>query len=141
MNTVTDRTLRLERIIRAPVEDVFDAWIVPEKIAGWWGPEYVTIPEYSIDARPGGKWRTVMQQPTGNKVEVSSSKRTNGSYFPGHGLKKTVRAGTKPRSPSRSSVSARTRNSRSSSPSSSKPSTATGTEKAGRLHSIDSNSM
>jgi uncharacterized protein YndB with AHSA1/START domain len=71
MNTVTDRTLRLERLIRAPVEEVFDAWIVPEQIASWWGPESVTIPEYSIDARPGGAWRTVMQQPTGNKVEVS----------------------------------------------------------------------
>jgi uncharacterized protein YndB with AHSA1/START domain len=71
MNTVADRTLRLERIIRAPVEDVFDAWVVPERIAGWWGPENVTIPEYSIDPRPGGKWRTVMLQPGGNKVEVS----------------------------------------------------------------------
>jgi uncharacterized protein YndB with AHSA1/START domain len=71
MNTVTDRTLRLERIIRAPVEEVFNAWIVPEQIASWWGPEYATIPEYSIDARPGGKWRTVMLQPTGNKVEAS----------------------------------------------------------------------
>jgi uncharacterized protein YndB with AHSA1/START domain len=71
MNTVTDRTLRLERIIRAPVEDVFEAWIVPEKIASWWGPEYATIPEYSIDARPGGKWRTVMLTPDGSKPEVS----------------------------------------------------------------------
>src|SRR5262245_18828687 len=71
MNTVTDRTLKLERIIRAPVEEVFDAWIVPEKIASWWGPEHATIPEFSIDARPGGKWRTVMLQPTGNRVEVS----------------------------------------------------------------------
>ena len=71
MNTVTDRTLKLERIIHAPIEEVFDAWIVPEKIASWWGPEYATIPEYSIDARPGGRWRTVMLQPTGNRVEVS----------------------------------------------------------------------
>jgi uncharacterized protein YndB with AHSA1/START domain len=71
MSNEANRTLRLERIIRAPVAEVFDAWIVPEKIASWWGPEYATIPEYSIDARPGGKWRTVMLQPDGNKPEVS----------------------------------------------------------------------
>jgi uncharacterized protein YndB with AHSA1/START domain len=70
MSNVAERTLRLERIIRAPVAEVFEAWTVPEKIASWWGPEYATIPDYSIDVRPGGKWRTVMQTPDG-RPEVS----------------------------------------------------------------------
>jgi len=71
MNVHDNRTLRLERIIPAPVERVFEAFIVPEQIAAWWGPEYCTIPDYSIDVRPGGKWRTVMKLPDGNQPEVS----------------------------------------------------------------------
>jgi uncharacterized protein YndB with AHSA1/START domain len=71
MNGHDNKTLRLERIIHAPVETVFDAFVVPEKIAAWWGPEYCTIPDYSIDVRPGGKWRTVMKLPDGNQPEVS----------------------------------------------------------------------
>jgi uncharacterized protein YndB with AHSA1/START domain len=76
MNANESRTLRLERVIRAPVEKVFEAWIVPELLAAWWGPEYATIPDYTIDPRPGGKWRTVMQLPDGNRPEVSGVYRT-----------------------------------------------------------------
>ena len=71
MNVHDNRTLRLERVIRAPVETVFDAFVVPENLASWWGPEDVTIPDYSLDVRPGGKWRTVMHRPDGNDLQVS----------------------------------------------------------------------
>lgn len=71
MSETADRTLKIERVIRAPVDVVFDAFIVPEQLAAWWGPEGVTIPEYTMDVRPGGKWRTVMQLPDGARPEVS----------------------------------------------------------------------
>ena len=71
MNVHDNRTLRLERIIPAPIERVFEAFTVPEQIAAWWGPEYCTIPDYSIDVRPGGKWRTVMKLADGKQPEVS----------------------------------------------------------------------
>jgi len=76
MNGSGDRTLRLERIIRAPVQRVYDAWIVPEQLAAWWGPEGVSIPDHAMDVRPGGKWRTVMKRPDGNTLEVSGVYRT-----------------------------------------------------------------
>lgn len=76
MSKEADRTLKIERVIRAPVQEVFDAFVVPEQLARWWGPEGVTIPDYSMDVRPGGKWRTVMQLPDGNKPEVSGEYRT-----------------------------------------------------------------
>jgi uncharacterized protein YndB with AHSA1/START domain len=36
----------------------------------------VTIPDRSLDVRPGGHWRTVMQQPDGTRMEVSGVYRT-----------------------------------------------------------------
>jgi uncharacterized protein YndB with AHSA1/START domain len=76
MSKDADRTFRMERVISAPVEEVFDAFVIPEQLASWWGPEGVSIPDYSMDVRPGGKWRTVMQLPDGNKPEVSGVYRT-----------------------------------------------------------------
>ena len=76
MSKDADRTLKIERVIRAPVEEVFDAFVEPEQLASWWGPEGVTIPDYTMDVRPGGKWRTVMQLPDGKKPEVSGEYRT-----------------------------------------------------------------
>lgn len=76
MNKTEDRILRIERTIRAPVDEVFAAFVIPERLARWWGPEGVTIPEYTMDVRPGGKWRTVMLLPDGNKPEVSGVYRS-----------------------------------------------------------------
>ncbi len=66
-----DRILRIERRISAAPADVFDAWTVPERLASWWGPDGVTIPEYEIDSREGGHWRTVMQNSDGTRYIVS----------------------------------------------------------------------
>jgi uncharacterized protein YndB with AHSA1/START domain len=71
MSRDADRTLRIERVVNAPVEEVFDAFVTPERVADWWGPEGVTIPEYSMDVRPGGKLHHRAPLPDGNKPEVS----------------------------------------------------------------------
>src|ERR1700737_488796 len=60
-DTVTEATvLRLERLIPAPPEDVFDAWTEPQILAQWWGPEGFTTPSPQVDLRVGGSYRTVM---------------------------------------------------------------------------------
>ena len=66
-----DRTLRLERVIKASVADVFDAWIDPNLLVQWWGPENFTIPSHQIDAREGGTWTTTMLSPEGTTHTVS----------------------------------------------------------------------
>jgi len=63
-----ETTLRLTRTLDAPIAMVFDAWTVPEQIVEWWGPEGCHVPEYRIDARAGGAWRTVMRTPNGDHV-------------------------------------------------------------------------
>jgi uncharacterized protein YndB with AHSA1/START domain len=59
MATATDdRVLRLERVIKAPLEDVFEAWTQPAILHQWWGPEGAEVPEHDLDIRVGGKWRS-----------------------------------------------------------------------------------
>lgn len=54
----TDRApdLVLNRVFNAPRERVFRAWIEPQLMAQWWGPEGYTAPVCELDARPGGAW-------------------------------------------------------------------------------------
>jgi uncharacterized protein YndB with AHSA1/START domain len=66
-----DRVLKLEREFKAPPDKVFAAWIEPEQIARWFGPENMTIPRKEIDARVGGKWLTTMRGPDGIDRTVS----------------------------------------------------------------------
>lgn len=62
-----DCILRLERLIAGAPEEVFDAWVDPEILVNWWGPEGVTIPEYTLDVRVGGAWSTTMMSPDGDR--------------------------------------------------------------------------
>jgi uncharacterized protein YndB with AHSA1/START domain len=66
-----DRVLKLEREFKAKPDKVFAAWIEPEQIAKWFGPEGMTIPRKEIDARVGGKWLTTMRGPDGVDRTVS----------------------------------------------------------------------
>ncbi len=54
------KQLNIERLINAPIEQVFKAWTEPELLSKWWGPEGVTIPTCEVDLTPGGKIYIVM---------------------------------------------------------------------------------
>ncbi len=66
-----DRVLKLQREFNAAPDKVFAAWVEPEQIAAWFGPENMTIPRKEIDARVGGKWLTTMLGPDGVERTVS----------------------------------------------------------------------
>jgi uncharacterized protein YndB with AHSA1/START domain len=68
---MNDRELRLERLIAAPPESVFELWTEPELMVKWWGPEGYDVPAHALDIRPGGRWRTTLRSPNGNRVSVS----------------------------------------------------------------------
>lgn len=59
------RTLVLTRLIDAPRELVFKAWIDPIHMAQWWGPKNFTNPVCMLDVRPGGSIRIDMRGPDG----------------------------------------------------------------------------
>jgi uncharacterized protein YndB with AHSA1/START domain len=82
---VTDnKTLRIERTFRAPVEAVFDAWTSEEVIRRWWHTELGwETAEAEVDPRVGGVVRVVMRDPdkdveyggSGNYTEIERPTR------------------------------------------------------------------
>ncbi|MEG9247830.1 SRPBCC domain-containing protein [Arthrobacter sp. Soc17.1.1.1] len=52
----------VNRVITAPPEAVFDAWVTPATLSRWWGGREIEVPLDSIamDVRPGGTWKATM---------------------------------------------------------------------------------
>ncbi len=71
-----DTVLRLERLIAAPPERVFELWTDPQLLVRWWGPEGYDVPVHALDVVPGGRWRTTMRSVDGECLTVSGIYRT-----------------------------------------------------------------
>lgn len=61
--------LMLERHVKAPPEKVWNAWTKPEQLMQWFCPAPWKTTECDIDLRPGGRFRTVMEGPEGQRHE------------------------------------------------------------------------
>jgi uncharacterized protein YndB with AHSA1/START domain len=62
---VAERTMVLQRVIRAPRSLVWAAWMNPETLPQWWGPEGFSCRTKRIDLRAGGEWVFDMIAPDG----------------------------------------------------------------------------
>lgn len=62
---VAERTMVLQRVIRAPRAVVWNAWMNPETLPQWWGPEGFSCRTKRIDLRAGGEWVFDMIGPDG----------------------------------------------------------------------------
>jgi uncharacterized protein YndB with AHSA1/START domain len=60
-----DREVTITRIINAPRELVFAAWVDSKHADKWMGPVGYTTVTKSMDVRPGGMWRFTMTGPQG----------------------------------------------------------------------------
>lgn len=60
----------ISRVLDAPRQQVFDAWIDPDQLSQWWGPHGYTNPACEIDARVGGAYRIVMRDADGTDYPV-----------------------------------------------------------------------
>lgn len=67
---MSDRELRIERLIAAPPERVFQYWTDPKLFMSWWGPEGMTSTAHALDVRVGGVWRTTMRSAEGKAMTV-----------------------------------------------------------------------
>jgi len=57
--------ITITRVYDASLKRVWDAWVVPEQVAEWWGPRGFTITTRTKDVRTGGTWDYTMHGPDG----------------------------------------------------------------------------
>jgi len=62
-----EREIVLARVINAPRELVFAAWVDPRHLPQWFGPAGFKVETRSIDIRVGGEWRFDMIAPDGTR--------------------------------------------------------------------------
>ncbi len=62
-----DLDLVLDRVVEVPPALVYRAWTEPEHLMPWFCPKPWRTTECEIDLRPGGKFRTVMEGPAGER--------------------------------------------------------------------------
>jgi uncharacterized protein YndB with AHSA1/START domain len=60
-----DREIVLARVIDAPPQAVFDAWVAADRFCEWFGPDGFTCEVREMDVRPGGRARFDMVSPDG----------------------------------------------------------------------------
>ncbi len=75
---VANRTMVLSRVIDAPRHVVWGAWLNPETLPQWWGPDGFSCRTDRIDLQTGGEWVFDMIAP-------------DGTVFPNHHLYSEVR--------------------------------------------------
>jgi uncharacterized protein YndB with AHSA1/START domain len=78
----TEREIHIERIVAAPPERVFAAFVDPELIPQWWGPRGTETIVEELDPTAGGAWRFLARNPDGSEIrfrgvyrEVTPSER------------------------------------------------------------------
>lgn len=54
--------LEVSRIIRAPRERIWNAWVDSERLAQWWIPHPILCRVVSLDVKPGGAFITEMSE-------------------------------------------------------------------------------
>ncbi|WP_324752525.1 SRPBCC family protein [Roseovarius sp. Pro17] len=62
---VAERSMVLQRVIKAPRAAVWGAWTNPETLPQWWGPDGFSCVTKRIDLQAGGEWVFDMVGPDG----------------------------------------------------------------------------
>lgn len=58
-------TVSTARVLGASPDQVYAAFVAPERLARWWGPRGFRNTFQEFEPRPGGRWRLVMHGPDG----------------------------------------------------------------------------
>jgi len=87
---VAERTMVLERVIKAPREVVWGAWLNEDSLPQWWGPDGFSCRTKRMDLRAGGEWVFDMIGPDGT---VFPNHHRYGEILPGDRLHYTLHWG------------------------------------------------
>ena len=68
-------SLEVKRLIKAPHDCVYAAWIDPAQLKQWFGPEGVRTYDLVADVRVGGKYRWDLTNADGEKMTVRGEYR------------------------------------------------------------------
>jgi uncharacterized protein YndB with AHSA1/START domain len=60
-----DNELEVSHVVHAPAALAFNAWIEPQQLAQWWGPEGFETTVHEMSVEPEGTTRLVMRGPDG----------------------------------------------------------------------------
>ena len=71
-SNTSDRELRINRVLDAPIALIWEVWTQPEHIAKWWGPNGFTNTITKMEMYPGGEWDLVMHGPDGTNYPNKS---------------------------------------------------------------------
>lgn len=69
----TDAEVLIARTIKAPREQVFDAWTNPEQLVKWFAPTGCSITYHQLDATQGGSYVSCMHVPGGTECWCKGS--------------------------------------------------------------------
>jgi uncharacterized protein YndB with AHSA1/START domain len=95
------------RVFNAPRDLVFKAYTDPNHIPNWWGPRSLTTRVDKMEVRPGGLWRFVQRDESGNEYaffgvyhSIQDQERTISTFefegMPGHVILETTQLETLP---------------------------------------------
>lgn len=57
---MSDTTLVLRRVLKAPRMKIYDCWTTPEHMVHWFMPKPHYLSDIEIELRPGGRYRSTM---------------------------------------------------------------------------------
>jgi uncharacterized protein YndB with AHSA1/START domain/predicted Ser/Thr protein kinase len=73
MTRTPESTIRLQKTIAAPIDEVFAAWTQPEQMARWYAPsDDFTTPIAEVDLRVGGAYRVGMKHKDREQAHIVS---------------------------------------------------------------------
>lgn len=61
----TNKSIRVTKVLPAPIDVVWKVWTTPEHIAQWWGPNGFTNTIHTMDLVADGEWRLTLHGPDG----------------------------------------------------------------------------
>ena len=67
--------LEIERVLVAAREVVFEAFVAPQQLAKWWGPQGYSIASLEFEPRVGASYRIEMHPPEGENFHLTGEFR------------------------------------------------------------------